>query len=139
MVATWAVVLSALGLVWFYLAVLKPSKVRTVGYWLLGCRIVDLRGQKPSILRMRFRSILWVFGPFNLLFDLIWCGIDDDRQSLRDRFVGTCVVRNRAVPIGNGEIHLAYFNAMGYALVFPRVVHPKSVVDLTLEDKTSLA
>lgn len=116
--------LTALAIVWFYVAVLKPSRVRTLGYRVAGCRIVNLRGERPSVLRMSLRSVLWIFGPFNLIFDLIWCGMDNDQQTLRDRFAGTCVISNDAVPIGEGEIHLAHFNAMGYTLTYPHVVHP---------------
>ena len=111
-------------LAWTYLTILKPSKVRTVGYWLTGARIVNLRGQRPSILRMTFRLLVWLFGPFNLLFDLIWAGIDDDRQTLRDRFTGTCVIKHGAEPVGTGEIHLTYYNAFGLTLTYPRVSRP---------------
>ncbi len=115
---------SHVALVWTYLTILKPSKVRTVGYWLTGSRIVNLRGQRPSILRMTFRLLLWVFGPFNLLFDLIWAGIEDDRQTLRDRYAGTCVIKNGAEPMGTGEIHLTHYNANGLTLTYPRVSRP---------------
>ena len=52
--------------VWAYLTVLKASTLRTVGYRLTGSRILNLRGQRPSIYRMTFRLLLWAFGPFNL-------------------------------------------------------------------------
>lgn len=35
---------------WAYLAVVKQSKMRTVGFRLANARIVTLRGQRPSIL-----------------------------------------------------------------------------------------
>jgi hypothetical protein len=57
--------------VWAYLTVLKASRIRTVGYWLTGSRILNLRGRRPSIIRMTFRLLLWAFGPFNVLFDLL--------------------------------------------------------------------
>jgi uncharacterized RDD family membrane protein YckC len=110
-----------LGVAFLYLAVLKPSPIRTIGYVLLGARIVTLRGQRPSVLRMAFRLLLWGIGPFALPYDLIWIGVDDNRQSFRDRFVGTYVIRRRAQPIGRGEIHLTYYFALGYALMFPQV------------------
>ena len=46
---------------------------------------------------------------------------------MRDRFSMMCLVRNGAEPIGEGQIHLAYYTAMGYSLTLPRVVHPESV------------
>jgi uncharacterized RDD family membrane protein YckC len=106
-----------------YLTVVKASQLRTIGYRLTGTKIVDLRGKRPAAWRMVFRFSLWIFGPFSLFFDLIWAGADQDRQTIRDRFAGTCVVRHKAEPAGCGEIHLAYFTGGGYALVYPRVIH----------------
>jgi uncharacterized RDD family membrane protein YckC len=112
--------------VWFYLVPLKRSKVRTIGYRLMGCKLVTLKGTRPSLFMMTFRSLLWMFGPFHFLLDVIWCGIDDDRQTMRDRFSNMCLVRSNAEPIGTGEVHLAYLYAFGYSLAYPRVVHPKT-------------
>ena len=110
-----------LGLAYLYLVVVKPSRVRSLGYWLTGTKIVTLRGERPSILRMTFRLALWVLGPFNVCYDLIWMGIDDDRQSLRDAFAGTYVVKRNARPVGRGEIHLATYFAFGFTLMYPKV------------------
>lgn len=111
--------------IWLYVVPVKRSKTRTLGYWLLGCRLVTLQGNRPSLLKLTVRSMLWVFGPFNFLFDLIWCSIDEDRQSLRDRFTSMCLVKNHAQPIASGAIHLAYYNAASWNLIFPHVVHRK--------------
>ena len=67
-----------------------------------------------------------MFGPFNLLFDLMWCGLDEDKQTLRDRFAETCLINDHATPIGTGEIHLTYFDIGSFNLMYPRVVHPKA-------------
>jgi uncharacterized RDD family membrane protein YckC len=112
---------------WIYTAVLKPSRIRTVGYRLMGCKIVTLGGGKPSPLRLTFRALLWILGPLNLLYDLAWCGIDDQKQTLRDRFAGTTVVNSQAEPAGTGPIHLSRFSAMGYAFVFPRVMRQPAI------------
>ena len=103
-----------------YLTVIKASRLRTVGYRMTGTKIVDLNGRRPSFLRMLFRLSLWTLGMMPLL-DLFWAGIDPDRQAIRDRYAGTCVVRHRAQPAGRGEIHLVYYLACGYALFYPRV------------------
>jgi uncharacterized RDD family membrane protein YckC len=110
---------------WVYEVPLKRSALRTVGYRLAGCRIVNLRGEPPSLFALTFRSLLWLFGPFNLLFDLLWCGIDDDSQTLRDRFAETCLINERATPIGEGEIHLTYFDIGYFNLYYARVTHPR--------------
>lgn len=122
----WAL-LGCLLITWGYVVVLKPTTLRTVGYRVAGCRIVNLQGERPSVFRMTYRSLLWIFGPFNLLMDLFWCASDDDRQTLRDRFAGTCVIRNGAQPVGTGEVHLTRFNALGYALAYPAVVHRREL------------
>jgi len=123
--------LTWLAIAWVYLSVLKPSKWRTVGYRLTGLKIVGIRGQRPSIVRMTFRMLLWLFGPFNLLLDLMWLGVDSEHQSLRDCYAGTYVVRFDAEPIGRAQVHLAYYNAFGFSLMYPRVVRPKSMADAT--------
>jgi uncharacterized RDD family membrane protein YckC len=114
------------GTFWAYEAVLKRSAMRTLGYRLTGSRIVNLQGQRPSLFALTFRSLLWMFGPFNLLFDLLWCGIDDDRQTLRDRFAETYLIHESATPIGTGEIHLTYFDVGLFHLYYPRVNHPQT-------------
>lgn len=116
---------AVLGITWLYAVLFKRSPLRTVGYWLTGCRLVNLQGQRPSLFALTFRSLLWMFGPFNLLFDILWSGLDGDRQTLRDRFAGTCLINNDARPIGTGEIHLAYYDIGSFNLAYPRVVHPK--------------
>ncbi|MEO8498066.1 MAG: RDD family protein [Planctomycetota bacterium] len=112
--------------IWLYVVPLKRSKTRTIGYRMVGARLVTLKGHRPSLMMLTFRSLLWMFGPCNFVFDLIWCGIDDDQQTMRDRFTYMCLVRNGAEPIGTGEVHLAYVNAFGYTLALPHVVHPKT-------------
>lgn len=110
--------------VWAYLTVVKASRIRTVGYRLTGARILNLRGTRPSVFRMTFRLLLWLLGPFNLVVDLLWSGIDKDRQTLCDRYAGTCVAKARAEPIGTAEVHLACYCALGLALWYPRVARP---------------
>ena len=46
---------SWVGFSYVYLAVLKRSPVRTLGFWLTGVRIVNYKGTAPSLIRMTFR------------------------------------------------------------------------------------
>jgi uncharacterized RDD family membrane protein YckC len=108
-----------------YLTVIKASRLRTIGYRMTGTKIVDVNGRRPSFFRMLLRLSLWLYGPIPYL-DLFWVGVDPDGQAIRDRFAGTCVVRNRATPAGRGEIHLVYYFAGGYLLFYPRVTHCES-------------
>ena len=104
----------------------KRSRLRTLGYRLLGLRIVTTSGTQPSIITMTFRLLMWIFGPFNFLIDLLWLGADTEQQTLRDCYCGTYVIRQDAEPIGTAAIHLARYHGMGMTLVYPRVVRPES-------------
>ncbi|MEM9587694.1 MAG: RDD family protein [Planctomycetota bacterium] len=113
--------------VWVYLVPLKRCRIRTIGYRLLGLMIVTTRGRKPSLMTMAFRMLIWLFGPFNIVLDLIWLGVDTESQTLRDCYVGTYVIRNGAEPIGFAPVHLTRYNAVGLTLAYPRVCRPKAV------------
>jgi uncharacterized RDD family membrane protein YckC len=115
--------------IWLYLVPLKRSVFRTIGYRLMGVKLVNLKGQRPSLLLLTLRSLLWIFclAPASFLFEFLWCSIDYDRQSIRDRITNTCLVKNDATPIGTGEVHLAYFFSFCCTLMFSHVVHPKPV------------
>lgn len=109
---------SWIGFVYLYMAILKPTRVRTAGLWVTSSRVVDHRGKAPSFLRMTFRLLLWLLGPFNPIVDFFWLSADRHRQTLRDKFAGTYVVNRRAVPVGHGKRKAAYYNLMGATLIF---------------------
>jgi uncharacterized RDD family membrane protein YckC len=46
-----------------YLVALKSSSIRTVGYRLVGVRIVNHKGERPSFLFMAIRLLSWMLGP----------------------------------------------------------------------------
>lgn len=110
--------------VWIYLAPMRRSKIRTVGYRLMGVKIVSVRGERPSLTIMTIRAGLWLLGPINFLFDLLWLGADTEQQSIRDCLVGTYVVRHDAEPIGSGKMHLSRYTGAGMTLSYPRVSRP---------------
>ena len=112
---------------WFYLTLVKTSSFRTVGYRLLGARIVNLKGEKPSIVRMTFRFLLCLFGPFSFMFDLLWVSADEQKQTLRDRFAATCVIKYSAEPAGQAEIRFVFYNAFGFNLMYQQVMAPKEL------------
>lgn len=107
-----------------YFVVLEASSLGTLGYLLTGVRIVDLRGERPPFHRMLLRLLLLVRGPIFLLFDLWWLTGDEYRQTLRDKFAGTLVIRKKAVPAGVGEIRLNRYLILGYSMVFYEVRKP---------------
>ncbi|QDU27116.1 RDD family protein [Anatilimnocola aggregata] len=113
----------AMILIWLYEVPLKRSSLRTVAYRLFGCKLVDLQGNPPSLLILTFRLFFWMFGFGIMFYDLVWCGIDDDHQGLRDSLAGTCLVRQQAVPLGIGRIQFPFYFTLGCNFMYPRVVH----------------
>jgi uncharacterized RDD family membrane protein YckC len=93
-----------------YFVILKKSRWGTLGYRVVGVRIVGLNGQSPSLWSLTVRMMFLFLGPFNYVADLIWLSGDPQRQALRDKFTQTYVVRKKAVPAGTGKvIHRQYF------------------------------
>ena len=111
---------------WIYLAPVKRS-IGTVGYRLLGLKIVAAKGGAPSLAVMTARMLMWILGPFNVLLDLVWLAADTERQSLRDCYLGTYVVSRSATPLGRGPLHLTRYNSCGLTLAYPRVSRPASI------------
>lgn len=112
-------------LIWWYLGPLKRSDFGTLGFKLLGVKLVSAKGGRPSLGNMTVRMLMWTFGPFNFLLDLLWLGADTESQSLRDCYLGTYLVKRQATPVGRGPLHLTRYCAMGFALAYPRVCRPK--------------
>jgi hypothetical protein len=106
--------------------VLEASVFGTLGFIVTGVKILNLKGERPSVLRMSMRLTLWILGPFNPLIDLIWLGGDDFGQTLRDKFSGTVVVRRGAEPIGTGPIHVRYLSLLGFMMAVAEVQKPRT-------------
>ena len=120
MAAAWVIV-------WFgYFVLLKGSRFRTAGYLLAGARIVNMRGERPSRVSLSIRLLFAVFGPVNLLFDLFWIPSDPHRQALRDKFAHTYVVRQEALPAGNGPIGYSQYTILGGSFLFQEVRIPSA-------------
>lgn len=115
--------------IWIYLAPIKRSDFGTIGYKLLGVKLVSAKGGRPSLVNMSVRMMLWMFGPFNFLMDLLWLGADTESQSLRDCYLETYLVSRSATPTGRAPVHLTRYNALGFALSYPRVCRPKEDAD----------
>jgi uncharacterized RDD family membrane protein YckC len=106
---------------YLYLAIIKRSDWGTVGYRLTGVRIVNLRGDRPSLWQMTLRFLLLVFGPLHFLLDILWLGGDEYKQTLRDKIVGTYVIRHDALPLGRGEQLLVQYYLFAWTLMFREV------------------
>jgi uncharacterized RDD family membrane protein YckC len=112
--------------VYLYLTVLKVSPVRTLGFRLTGVKVLTLRGERPSILRMSFRLLLWFLGPFNWFYDLLWLSGDECQQTLRDKIAGTYVVKQNAIPLGRGPIRLKRLFCWGMNFACLEVKKPEA-------------
>jgi uncharacterized RDD family membrane protein YckC len=111
-----------------YLVPLEAS-VGTLGLLLTQTKIVDLSGRPPSLGRMTLRLLLcafWGVEPF-LLIDLLWSVGNDCRQTIRDMFAGTYVVRKGAAPSGGGDVVIVYYFLFGVALRVPEVQQQRQV------------
>jgi len=113
-------------LFWFifailYLSIIKSSKYKTIGYWILGLKIVDHYGNKPSNIKMLFRLLVSLLGPFELPFDIFWLFEDSKKQTLRDKFSGTYVIKNDAIPKGSSKIKAYYYFIHGWSFLFQEV------------------
>ena len=108
--------------VWFsYFVLLKRSRFRTLGYKAARARIVNLRGERPSILSLFGRLLFAFVGPLNFVLDLFWLTGDADRQALRDKFAGTYVIRKDASPAGSGTIVMRTYMFWGMTFLFKEV------------------
>jgi len=104
-----------------YLTLVQRSRIGTLGYLLMGVRIVDIEGRRPSLLQMTVRLIPMLPVPWSLLFDLGWMLDDPNRQTLRDKWAGTFVVRRKARPLGQATVVYKRVCFAGLHLVFPEV------------------
>ena len=104
-----------------YLVLLKRT-VGTLGYLITGVGIVDIHGNRPSVVRMTGR-FMWVFVvPLSFIFDLFWLIGEETHQTLRDKTVGTYVIKKRAVPVGTGHIAIKIMSLAGLCLRLREVV-----------------
>ncbi len=110
---------------YFYLAILGPTKIGTLGFILAGVKIVDLKGKQPSLLRMTLRFFLLLgfalSSPIYILLDLLWLGADGCRQTILDKATGTYLVRKEAMPVLGGIQTTAAYQFFGLSLMFPEV------------------
>ena len=105
-----------------YLAILKSSALRTLGFRVADLKIVDLYGNKPSWSTMLIRFMLLAVGLFSLIVDLLWLTGETTRQTLRDKYFGTYVVRTYSEPEGTGRLQNVSLDFIGWHLVFKEVV-----------------
>jgi len=113
--------ISILTILILYMALLKRSKYRTLGYIIAGVKIVNLKGEKPSVFQMISRLFLFLLGPIGLIIDIIWLTSETTKQTLRDKYVGTYVINKNASPAGEGPLQSVNIEVLGWRLFFREV------------------
>jgi uncharacterized RDD family membrane protein YckC len=135
--------LRAILILWFfiaylYLAILKATGIPTIGYWVVKARIVDPRGNPPSLFKATVRFCFAFIGPINFILDLIWISSDRHRQALRDKFGHTYIVKNTAKPVGIGKISYQRYFILGYSFIFAEIKETAKIGPDDNSDKTQV-
>jgi uncharacterized RDD family membrane protein YckC len=117
---------AALAVVYAYFTSLKRSRIRTLGYILTAVRIIDIRGGRPCLLQMTLRMVPLMPIPWSFLFDLGWVVDEPQRQTLRDKWAGTFVVRRKAKPVATAPIRYWRIGLCGIFLIYPEVGRPET-------------
>lgn len=110
--------------IWAYLAVLKPSRYGSLGYWVADARIVTIQGHQPSPFRMTLRlvwALFWWYGTFGFITDLFWVSANRERQMLRDLLAETRLIRRKAKPIGIGKTTYVMMTCLSIAVMYAEV------------------
>jgi uncharacterized RDD family membrane protein YckC len=115
------VLLVCAGILFCYFVLLKRSSGGTLGYRVAGVRIVGLDGRSAGLFPLTLRLMFMVLGPVNYLLDLAWLASDARRQTLRDKFARTYVVKKRAEPAGSGRLIYRYYLILGYNFLFREI------------------
>lgn len=65
---------------YYYLAIYKRTDRSTVGYRVLGVKIINLEGKRPSIWQMTLRFFMLFFGPLNFFVDILWLTGEENKH-----------------------------------------------------------
>ncbi|HEY4183078.1 MAG TPA: RDD family protein [Kofleriaceae bacterium] len=85
------VLMVAIGLI--YLLAFQIAVGRTLGMQLLGMKIIDVYGERPSPARCAMRCAGYVAGVATLFLGFLWVGFDSEKRGLQDWIAGTYVIR----------------------------------------------
>lgn len=83
--------LLAIGMI--YLLVFHIVLGRTLGMRLLGMRIIDVYGERPSPARCAARCAGYLASIATLFLGFLWIGFDSEKRGLQDWIAGTYVIR----------------------------------------------
>src|SRR5262249_15752153 len=87
--------LAMLGIIGFlYFLVFYALSGQTPGKRIMGLRVIDCYGHRPSILRALLRTIGYVFSLALLALGFLWIGFDREKRGLHDWLADTYVIRD---------------------------------------------
>lgn len=92
---------------------------------------MGIEGKRPSLLQMTVRLIPLMPVPWSLLFDLGWMVDDPRKQTLRDKWAGTFVVRRNAQPVGTAPVRYKRIGFSGIFLIFPEISRVEETLPAT--------
>jgi len=122
------ILLAWLGTVFCYFVLLKRTKMGTLGYRVGGVKIVGPDGNPASVFSLTLR-LMFMLCPLWPV-DVAWLPSDAHRQTLRDKFAQTYVVKRKAEPVGAGRLVHKYYDICGYNFLF-REIEEAPAVNLT--------
>ncbi len=76
-----------------YLMTFQAVLGRTLGMQLLKMRVIDVWGERPSILRCAARTGGYVLGAATVMLGFLWVGFDSEKRGLHDWIAGTYVIK----------------------------------------------
>jgi uncharacterized RDD family membrane protein YckC len=121
------ILLACAAFAYAYFVPLKRSRFRTVGYRIGGVRVVGMDGDRAGWFALTLRFLFAALGPMNWFVDLGWLSGDPHRQSLRDKFAQTYVVKVQAKPAGPAQLVHQYAEICGFNFLFREVKVDESV------------
>jgi uncharacterized RDD family membrane protein YckC len=85
--------LTVLGIVGFlYFFIFHATRGQTPGKRLVGARVVDGYGERPSLGRAFLRTLLYLPSALLLALGFLWIGFDREKRGLHDRIADTYVI-----------------------------------------------
>lgn len=76
-----------------YAYVFQATIGQTVGMRVLGLRVIDVYGERPSLPRIGARIGGYLLGVLTLGLGFLWIGFDAEKRGLHDWLAGTYVIR----------------------------------------------
>jgi tetratricopeptide (TPR) repeat protein/DNA-directed RNA polymerase subunit RPC12/RpoP len=102
--------LSNLSAIFYFLIILiyflgtKGYRGQTLGYQILGIKIISVDGKRVTLLQILIRLISSIFSELALGLGYIWLVFDKNRQTWHDKIAGTYVIRTKALPTHITEV-----------------------------------